>query len=98
MNHLSVQLSTATGCVFSGNVLSLDLHTENGSVHINSNEESFVSMVDATEVTIQTSDGPHIFALDNAVAGLKGQIFTILAERVRLINPSLINELTDPPL
>lgn len=85
MNHLSVQLSTATGCVFSGSALALDLRTDSGSIHVNSNEESFLNMLHATEVTVQTPDGPRVFALDNAVAGLKGHRFTVLAESVRLI-------------
>ena len=95
MNHLSVQLSTATGCVFSGNASSLDLRTEEGSIHINSNEENFVSMVHTTEVTVQTPDGPRVFALDNAVAGLKGHRFTVLAESVRLIEPGIAGEFAD---
>ena len=92
MNHLSVQLSTATGCVFSGSALSLDVRTDSGSIHVNSNEESFLNMLHATEVTVQTPDGPRVFALDNAVAGLKGHCFTVLAESVRLIEPDTIGE------
>ncbi len=92
MNHLSVQLSTATGCVFSGSALSLDLRTANGSIHLNSNEESFLNMLHATEVTVQTPDGPMVFTLDNAVAGLKGHNFTVLAESVRLIVPGTSSE------
>ena len=45
-------------------------------------------MLHATEVTVQTPDGPQVFALDNAVAGLKGHHFTVLAERIKLIEPS----------
>lgn len=82
MKNLSVKLSTATGCIFSGSASSLDVRTDDGSIHINSNEESFLSMVHATEVTVQTPDGPRVFALDNAVAGLKGHIFTVLAESI----------------
>ena len=92
MNHLSVQLSTATGCVFSGSATSLDVRTDSGSIHVNSNEESFLNMLHATEVTVQTPDGPRVFALDNAVAGLKGHNFTVLAESVRLIEPETLGE------
>ena len=87
MKFLSVKLSTASGCVFCGNASSLDVRTEDGSIHVNSNEESFLNMLHATEVTVQTPDGPQIFALDNAVAGLKGQNFTVLAERIHLVVP-----------
>lgn len=87
MKLLSVKLSTASGCIFSGNASSLDVRTEDGSIHVNSNEESFLNMLHATEVTVQTPDGPQVFALDNAVAGLKGHNFTVLAERILLVEP-----------
>lgn len=87
MKHLSVKLSTATGCVFSGSASSLEVRTDDGNIHFNSNEESFLSLLRATEVTVQTPDGPRLFALDNAVAGLRGHNFTVLAESIYLINP-----------
>lgn len=92
MKPLSVQLSTATGCVFSGSALSIDVRTDAGSIHVNSNEEGFLNMLHATEVTIQTPGGPQVFALDNAVAGLKGHRFTVLAESVRLIEAETSGE------
>ena len=52
-------------------------------------------MLHATEVTVQTPDGPQVFALDNAVAGMKGHCFTVLAESVRLVGPETIGE--SPP-
>lgn len=82
MKHLSVKLSTATGCIFSGSASSLDVRTDEGSIHVNSNDESFLNMLHATEVTVQTPEGPRVFALDNAVAGLKGHVFTVLAESI----------------
>ncbi len=87
MKSLSVKLSTATGCVFSGRALSLDVHTYDGSIHINTNEESFLNLLNATEVTVQTPDGPRVFALYNAVAGLKGHEFTVIAESIHLVEP-----------
>lgn len=87
MQHLSVKLSTATGCVFSGSAASLDVRTDDGCIHVNANEESFLNMLHATEVTVQTPEGLRVFALDNAVAGLKGHCFTVLAESIRLIEP-----------
>ena len=98
MNHLSVQLSTATGCVFSGSASSLDLRTEDGSIRVNSNKESFLNMLHATEVTVQTWDGPRVFSLDDAVAGLKGHRFTVLAESVLLIVAETIGESADSSL
>ena len=87
MQHLSVKLNTAAGCVYSGSASSLDVRTDDGSLHINSNDESFLNMLHATEVTVQTPDGPRVFALDNAVAGLKGHLFTVLAENIHPVAP-----------
>ena len=81
MKYLSVKLSTATGCVFSGSASSLDVHTDDGSIHVNLNEKSFLNMIHATQVTLQTPDGPRVFTLDNAVAGLKGHRFSVLVVR-----------------
>ena len=50
-------------------------------------------MTHATEITLQTADGPGRFVLENAVAGLKGRSFTVLAERIRRVGPHAI-----PPL
>ena len=50
-------------------------------------------MIHATEITLQTADGPCVFLLENAVAGLKGRTFTVLAERIRRAEPRAI-----PPL
>ena len=97
MNFLSVQLNTATGCVFSGCASSLDVRTEIGNIHINSNEESFLNMLYATEVTLQTPDGPRVFVLDQAVAGLKGQRFTVLAESIRIVTLEPTREITAAP-
>ncbi len=90
MKHLSVKLSTASGCVYSGRVSSLDVRTIDGSVHVNSSEESFLNMIHATELTVQTAAGPLVFALENAVASLKGRSFTVLAQSLRLIEPEAI--------
>jgi hypothetical protein len=44
-------------------------------------------MINATEITLQTADGPCVFMLENAVAGLKGRTFSVLAESIRRIEP-----------
>jgi len=87
MKPLSVKLSTANGCVYAGSASSLDVRTDDGSIHVNSNEESFLNMIHPIEVTVQTPEGPRVFALDNAVAGLKGHNFTVLAENIHLVEP-----------
>ena len=92
MYDLTVELSTATGPFFTANASSIDVHTEDGSIHITPREESYLSMVHATEITLQTTDGPCVFILENAVAGLKGRTFTVLAERIHRVKPEALAE------
>ena len=87
MNDLTVELSSPSGRVFTATASSIDLRTEDGSVHITSREESYLNMIHATEITIQTADGSCVFLLENAVAGLKGRTFTVLAESIRRVEP-----------
>ena len=91
MNDLTVELSTPGGLFFSATASSIDVRTEDGSVHITPREESYLSMIHATEITFQTADGPCVFVLENAVAGLKGRTFTVLAERIRCVEPDPIS-------
>jgi hypothetical protein len=70
----------------------IDVHTKDGSIHITPREESYLNMVHATEITLQTAEGPCVFVLENAVAGLKGRTFTVLAERIRRIEPEALTE------
>lgn len=87
MSDLMVELSTPVGLFFSAITSAIDVHTEDGSVHITPREESYLSMIHAAEITLHTADGPCVFVLDNAVAGLKGHTFTVLAERILRIEP-----------
>jgi F0F1-type ATP synthase epsilon subunit len=92
MNDLTVELSTPCGLVFSARAASIDVRTEDGSIHITSREESYLNMTSPTEITLQTADGPSVFILENAVAGLKGRTFTVLAESIRRVDPETIVE------
>ena len=92
MNDLTVELNTASGRFFTGIATSIDVRTEDGSVHIGPNEESYLNMVHATEITLQTADGPCIFVLENAAAGLTGRTFTVLAESVRRVEPDTVSK------
>ena len=87
MNDLTVELNTASGRFFTGIATSIDVRTEDGSVHIGPNEESYLNMVHATEITLQTADGPCVFVLENAAAGLTGRTFSVLAESIRRVEP-----------
>ncbi len=94
MNNLTVELSTPGGPVFTATASSIDVRTEDGGIHVNSDEESFMNLIHATEITLRTAEGTYVFSLENAVAGLKGRTFTVLAERIRRIEPGAISELT----
>ena len=92
MNDLTVELNTASGRVFTGIATSIDVRTEDGSVHIGPNEESYLNMVHATEITLQTADGPCFFVLENAAAGLTGRTFAVLAESIRRVEPEALTK------
>ena len=92
MNDLTVELNTASGRVFTGIATSIDVRTQDGSVHIGPNEESYLNMVHATEITLQTVDGPCVFVLENAAAGLTDRTFTVLAESIRRVEPEALPE------
>jgi F0F1-type ATP synthase epsilon subunit len=85
MKDLTVALSTPSGRFFAGTATSLDVRTEDGSVHITPHNESYLNMIHATEITLQTRNGPFVFVLENAVAGLKEGSFTVLAESIRRV-------------
>lgn len=87
MRDLKVELSTPSGLLFTATASSIDVRTEDGSVHITAREQSYLSSIHATEITLQTADGPCVFVLENAVAGLKGRTFTALAQSIRRIEP-----------
>lgn len=87
MKTLTVELSTPRGRVFAASASSIDLRTEEGSVHLNSSEGSFLNLIHATEITLRTAGGSHVFSLKNAVAGLNGTTLSVLAEEIRRIEP-----------
>ena len=87
MKSLIVELSTPAGPVFTANASSIDVRTEGGCFHLNSGERNFLNLIHATEITCRTADGTSVFALKNAVAGLNGGTFTVLAESIRRIQP-----------
>jgi F0F1-type ATP synthase epsilon subunit len=90
MHDLTVELSTASGRVFTALASAIDVRTQDGSVHITPREESYLNLVHATEITLQTADGSCVFVLENAVAGLKGRTFTVLAESIRRVEPEAL--------
>ncbi len=92
MTHLKVELSTPSGPFFSATASAIDVHTEEGSIHITPREESYLNMIHATEITLHTADGPCVFEMENAVVGLTSRTFTVLAESIRRV------ELGDSPV
>ena len=92
MTDITVELSTPSGPFFTATATAIDVHTEDGSIHITPHEESFLNMILATEITLQTADGSCVFMLENAVAGLTGRTFTVLAESIRRVEPEVLSE------
>ena len=92
MKTLTVELSTPEGPFFAASSSSIDVRAKDGCFHVGSGDESFLNMIDATEITCRTPDGTHVFELSNAVAGMKGRSFTVLAERIRRIDPDAVPE------
>ena len=89
---MTIELSTPKGRVFTAVAASIDVRTENGSVHINPSDGNYLNMIRATEITILTGNDRCVFMLENAVAGLKGDQFTVLAERIQRVAPPATNE------
>ena len=85
MKDLTVELSTPTGRVFTAVASSIDLHTHDGTIHITSRDGSHLNLTHATKITFQTGEGPYAFMLENAAAGLNGNCFTVLAERIQRV-------------
>lgn len=92
MTDLMVELSTPSGPFFSATASSIDVRTEDGSIHITPREESYLNMIHATEITLQTAEGLRVFMLENSVAGLKGRTFTVLADRIERVEPEALAE------
>ena len=85
MKTLTVELNTPEGPFFAASASSIDVRTKDGCFHVSSNDESFLNMIHATEVTCQTPEGTQVFENANAVAGIKGRSFIVLAESIRRI-------------
>lgn len=85
MKDVTVELSTPKGRVFAGITKSIDLRTDDGSVHITPRENCYLSMVHATEVTLQVEQETLVFVLENAVASLQPGSLTVLAESIRQV-------------
>lgn len=85
MKDLTVELSTPAGCVFNAVASSINLHTQDGTIHITSRHESHLNLTQETRITFQTAEGPCAFIVENAAAGLHGSCFTVLAERIRRV-------------
>ena len=85
MKDVMVELSTPSGRVFAGISKSIDLRTDDGSVHITPREDCYLSMIHATEITLQVENHALVFILENAVASLKSGTLTVLAESIRPI-------------
>lgn len=85
-----VELNTPKGIVFSAQATSVELRTTDGVIAINPREESYLNLTQATRITLCVGTDFLTFELENAVAGLKGDRFTVLAESIRRVEPHTV--------
>lgn len=85
-----VELNTPKGSVFSAQAASVELHTTDGVIAINPREESYLNLTQTTRITLCVGTDFLSFVLENAVAGLKGDRFTVLAESIRRVEPHTV--------
>lgn len=82
LKNLMVELSTPKGSVFSGQAGSVELSTTDGRIAINPQEESYLSLTQATEITLRVGTKFLTFVLKNAAASLRDGRLTVLAEEI----------------
>ncbi len=75
MKDLMVELNTPEGCVFSAAASSIDLHTQEGMIHITSCDESHLSMTRGTQITFQTAEGPLCIRAGKCRRRFEGALF-----------------------
>jgi F0F1-type ATP synthase epsilon subunit len=79
---LKVELRTATGPVFSGQVNAVGLQTGDGLIAIDPREESYLNFSRTTEITLREGNTFRTFVLSNATASLRNGKLTVLAEGI----------------
>ena len=85
-----VELNTSQGGIFSGHADGVELRTTDGVIAIRPDEESYLNLTQTTQVTLRVGTEFLIFALENAAASLRDGRLTVIAERIRRIEPQAI--------
>ncbi len=80
--NLTVELTTSSGAVFTGVSSSIELRTTDGVITITPLEETYLNMVNTTEITLQIGMVSKVFSLKNAAASLRSGHLTVLAEEI----------------
>ncbi len=83
--NVTVKLSTPRGSVFTGASSSIELRTTDGVIAITPQEDSYLSLIHSTEITLRIGDEFKIFTLKNAAASLRGGHLTVLAEEIHAV-------------
>ena len=87
-----VELSTSSGIVFDRQADGVELRTTNGVIAIRPSEESYLNLTETTQITLRVGTEFITFVLENAAANLREGRLTVLAERIRRVEPDAIAE------
>ncbi len=80
---LFVELQTPHGVLLEGATESVEMRTSDGIIEIRPGQDSHLSLVRTTEITLRMGGEVLRYALENAAAGLRDGRLTILAETAR---------------
>lgn len=82
LKNVTVELTTPRGSVFSGTSSSVELRTTDGIIAITPSEDSYLSMIHSSEITLRNGHKFKTFTLMNATASLRTGHLTVLAEEI----------------
>jgi len=88
LKEVMVELTTAKGSVFSGQADGVELRTTDGVIAITPQDESYLNLTETTQITLRVGTEFLTFALVNAAASLREGRLTVLAEKIRQVEPA----------
>jgi len=88
LKSIMVELNTAKGSVFSGQADWVELRTTDGVIAINPQEVSYLHLTQTTHITLRIGPVFRTFDLENAAVGLRQGRLTVLAEKIREVEPA----------
>ena len=88
LKTVMVEMNTPKGSVFSGQAGGVDLRTTDGVIAINPQDESYLNLTETTQITLRVGTEFLTFALENAAASLRDGRLTVLAEKIRKVEPA----------